>query len=794
MKIFADIYLYNTKKEDILYNINTSLSTILKDADEFIKIVYKEKEYENLVIKWSELNNIFNKYGDIPLFKLLRLQKKFKICYGGYIKFRVTYNTKELINLFVNNKIANNETMDKFFLVYKYILKYLTNEDIINLSLINKMSYSVLLSNKLFDLNIHIKNSCYDNDEELKKYMNFNKFFGVGLYEVKKLGCFLGDKYIYLLIQSIETYNVEIMKLNKDNIDEHEIIFRDCWTNYYMINNNIFQIKFTKEKIKLNKIDKNDEINFISINASNLGDDFDSEYFYYYTETKDIFLITSELKMYKYNKGKKKLKLFLDESKKYKKFKLFVSKCKIRTYWKYYKFIKDKFFLSLNKFYIYDILKKAEIIAFPEIRGVENVQKINKYYYIIDYRFEYLLNEKDFEINFKFKKYHNDLCCNCLLRIDPFLNLMQITPNDYISRVNNININEEKNIRYNYDIKLNNLYIKFNDKYLCSDYYNDKEALYIKLYDIIQNRYNNNDYNLIKSKKTIRISMNKFIKNIKFEKDIKEKFKKEIINNIKCHLYFNELGDFIININEYFWIYQHIDNCINNNINNNDIEEPLNKYNKIMIKSNDIIRFHNIIFYDKVLIIWKHKSLKILYYYLNTNDIKLKDASKEEKNKINRNVKILSLANLKNNIKDIDIKIPLFLFHSDHKLFLITNFSEENKSYELLELLIKEDKIILIDNFQIKIDGKLKTLNDDEYFIFAKFILNQKYLVIFTSSSIYLFYENKKNTYEEIKRKEHSIVGYFQVRQLLDKETCFIVQDDRIKDCLFFDISLWIQK
>ena len=161
----------------------------------------------------------------------------------------------------------------------------MTIKERLNLSLINKNSYKIFLEKKLFQSDITFKNICLDEEEEHKKLINFKKLFGghsLGLYEVKKLGMYIGEKYIYLLIQSIETYNVEILKLNKTNIEEHEIIFRDNWTNYYLFDNTVYQIKNTKEKTKLNKIDKNEEINFISINVTNLGDEFDSEYFYYY--------------------------------------------------------------------------------------------------------------------------------------------------------------------------------------------------------------------------------------------------------------------------------------------------------------------------------------------------------------------------------------------------------------------------------------------------------------------------------------------------------------------------------
>jgi len=782
MKILADFYLYNEKNEKASYYMNTKLSKIIKDSDEFIKTTDKDINFEILVIKWSDLYELLNKEGDIPLFKLLKIQKKFKICYGGYIKFRIIYETKEQKTIFENsNNIKNNS--NKFFLVYNSISKYLTKEEIINLALINKHSYKIFLDNKIFKTELSFNNRCFDEDEDQNKLVNFKKLFGgpsMGLYEIKKLGMYIGVKYIYLLLQSIETYNVEIMRLNKTDIKEHEIIFRDNWTNYYIFENTIYQIKYTKEKTKLNKINKEDEINFISINVSNFGDDFDSEYFYYYIETKEIYIVTSELKIYKYNKSKKKLKLFFDESRKLKKFKSFTSLCKIRNYWKYYKFIKNKFFLSLLRFHIFDITNKNEIISFPEIRGVESVQKIEKFYYVIDYRFIYLLEEKSFEIKYKFKKYNNDFCCNTLLRIDPLLNYMQTTINDYII---NSNI-DSKNKKWNKKMKLKNLFYKFNDKFLCSDYFNDKEALYIKLYGLKEN-------NSIESIKKIRIDTRKFIKRLNFEENIKDKYKNEIINNLKLHLFFNGLGDFIINMEEYFWIYCYNDEIMKKNIINKNIEENhIFSYNKIIIKSNETIRFHNVIFYDKILIVWKQKSLKILFYELNINDINNKKL-KEEKNKFNSNVKILSLEDIE--VEDVEMETPIFIFHSYHKLFLINNFSEDDKIYNLYEIKIEKEKVILVNSFIIKINID-ENISNDESIIFAKFILYQKYFVIFSSYALYLYKidENNKNIYNQIKRKEHNIIGYFHVKELLEEETSFIVQDDRTKDCYFYDVSPWL--
>ena len=87
-----------------------------------------------------------------------------------------------------------------------------------------------------------------------------------------------------------------------------------------------------------------------------------------------------------------------------------------------------------------------------------------------------------------------------------------------------------------------------------------------------------------------------------------------------------------------------------------------------------------------------------------------------------------------------------------------------------------------------------ENISNDESIIFAKFILSQKYFVIFSSYALYLYKidENNKNTYNQIKRKEHNIIGYFHVKELLEEETFFIVQDDRTKDCYFYDVSPWL--
>ena len=165
----------------------------------------------------------------------------------------------------------------------------------------------------------------------------------------------------------------------------------------------------------------------------------------------------------------------------------------------------------------------------------------------------------------------------------------------------------------------------------------------------------------------------------------------------------------------------------------------------------------------------------------------------ESKKKFNQNVKVLLLEDIEDESKDIYIETPIFLFHSFNKLFLISSFSEENKTYDLFEINIVNDKVILNKIFLIEMNKK-EIIQKDEILMYAKFILDLKYLVIFTSHAIYLFKNDDKqnNIYKEIKRKRHYIIGYFNVRQLNDEETCFMTQDDREKKSMFFDVFPWI--
>ena len=180
MKILLNFYFRNTKKENIEYDKYITLSKIIEHINKFIQEEDQTINFDSLVTKWSDLNNILNKYGDIPLFKLIKLKNKFKVCYGGYIKFIVLYNKIEIITLFqnhYNNNINNKNHLNEFYLTENFILKYLSNEDLINLALINKYSYSLIKNNILFNKEIYFKNNIDNKEEEENKIINFKKFF-----------------------------------------------------------------------------------------------------------------------------------------------------------------------------------------------------------------------------------------------------------------------------------------------------------------------------------------------------------------------------------------------------------------------------------------------------------------------------------------------------------------------------------------------------------------------------------------------------------------------------------------
>ena len=68
---------------------------IIEDSKNFLLSVNPTINIENLLVKWNELITIQKNEGNIPLFKLLRIQKKYKICYNGYIKFFTIYKKIE---------------------------------------------------------------------------------------------------------------------------------------------------------------------------------------------------------------------------------------------------------------------------------------------------------------------------------------------------------------------------------------------------------------------------------------------------------------------------------------------------------------------------------------------------------------------------------------------------------------------------------------------------------------------------------------------------------------------------
>ena len=59
-------------------------------------------------------------------------------------------------------------------------------------------------------------------------------------------------------------FNVNIFIYSKDN-KINEIILADEWTNDFMFNNIIYQIKYNNKKPRINKLNENKEIKLIII-------------------------------------------------------------------------------------------------------------------------------------------------------------------------------------------------------------------------------------------------------------------------------------------------------------------------------------------------------------------------------------------------------------------------------------------------------------------------------------------------------------------------------------------------
>ena len=738
MKIIANIFYNNSnlKIEDLDIKIN--IDYIIEKINEFIIKETPNVDFKNLIEKWSELEEIKKNEGNISLRQLLRKNKKFKIGYGGYIKFEINYEKIEIFdNLIIKDIKISKEKLNSYF----NILNYLNKEEINNLSQVSKKFYYIIKNYFILFQNILYHNELEKEEEnekiisEIKSNVNYEE------KQFNLLNYYQTEKNIYLLIQSSLNYNVDILKYDKEK-KISEIIFSDNWTNYFMYNHIIYQIKYDNKKPRINKLNENKEIKLIIVKITN-NDYFSIKKFYYLKEENRSFILSTNMCLYDINNKKGKIKLTIDLSKHYNNFIKFSEHCKIREYNTFYKFINELLFISLKSFYIYNIMNKRLLNHFPQLRGVEEVFKINTYFYIRNYRNVFLLSIDTYEILYTFNKYYSNLCINSFLEIDGNLNFFQTNQNNFILNKGNINI--QKN------------FIKFNDNWFCYNYYNNDKFLTFNMINI-------DEYKIIQEQK-IQFRMDRFIKKLEFKKEIKEKIKRELKNKIKPEIFMNGKGILIINIGENYWFFKY------------SKENYYQKFKRICLKTNLTFEYYNIILTSNYFIIWTDSSYKILFYKMNEDS----------------DMKMLSMEKIEEENETISLESPIFIFSYKDEIYLLSTFNSKYFSFLITKINFLEDEVEVIGNIENHVILKSFLTNKDEKIIYCNFILQKKYLIIFSSIYIYITkYDSISKSFLTIYNKEFKTYGKVNIKQLNGFEFEYLVYEINNNTCKYLNIEKYL--
>ena len=738
MRIIVNIFYNNSNLRIEDLNININLDDIIKKVKEFIVKETPNIDFKNLIEKWSELEDIKKNEGNISLRQLLRKNKKFKIGYGGYIKFEIYY---EKIEVFTNLKIKDFQISKEKLNTYFHIINYLNKDEINKLSQVSKKfyyiikNYFILFQNVLYDNSLRKEKEREKIISEIKSNINYEE------KQFNLLNYYQTEKNIYLLIQSSLNYNVDIIKYDKEK-KTSEIIFSDQWTNYFMYNNIIYQIKYDNKKSKINKLNENKEIKLIIVKIT-INDYFSIKNFYYLKEENRSFILSTNMCLYDINNRKGKIKLTIDLSKQYKNYLEFSEHCKIREYNTFYKFINQLLFISLKSFYIYNIMNKRLLNHFPQIRGIEEVFKINTYFYIRNYRNIFLLSNDTYEILYTFNKYYSNLCINNFLEIDGNLNYFQTNQNNFIHNKGNINI--QKN------------YIKFDDNWFCYNYYNNDKFLTFNMINI-------DEYKIIKEEK-IQFRMDRFIKKLEFKKEIKEKIKKEIKSKIKPEIFMNGKGILIINLGEYYWFFKY------------SKENYYQKFKRICLKTNLTFEYHNIIITSNYFIIWTDSSYKILFYEM----------------KEDTDMKMLSMENIEEENEVISLESPIFIYSYKDEIYLLSTFNSKYFSFLIHKIIFIDNEVQLIGNIENHVILKSFLINKDEKIIYCNFLLQKKYLIIFSSIYIYITkYDSISKSFLTIFKKEFKTFGKIYIKQLNKSEYEYLIYDINNNKCKYLNIEKYI--
>lgn len=745
MKIIASIYYNNSIHTIKTYTLGTKIENVNEDVKQFILSQTPKIDYDNLIIQWSDLIKYQQNYPETTLRCLLRDHQKMKIGYGGYIRFNLLYEHIEIYDNLLLSESPNNK-LNKCFL---NVMPYLTYQDNFNLSLSSKRFYKFVFIYNFKEKRFLIKNQLDTNsitqstNESLKlpfsSYQD-NKYF--------LLGSFIGEHSSYYLLQSLSSYNVDIIKV--DNIDstKQEVIFSDEWTNYFINHNIIYQFKYENKKPSINKINQNEkdyEIKFVTIKSSNnpciLGD-FSIEQFYAYQPFKSFILTTNKI-LYEIKNKKSKLLLLFDFSLQYKKFLAFSNHCKIRQYNTFVKFIGEYMFISQRKFHIVNILNKRTMNEFPTIKGVDLVTSLNReYFFVRNHNSCFLISKKNFEIEKQFVRGHTNLCVNELNIIDPVLNVLS-------SAI--LKKNEKNDI-----LKKEDLLVKFNESFFCYNWYNTNRFLYVKLISTTN------------KEKVIQLSMEKYVKKITKNVDIKTKIK--LIQNIKPTVLINRYSGLVVAVNEYYWFYKQ---C---NIMNNFC---LKKIKCICVKTNLTFSFHNYIFTKDKFLIWSENSYKILYFELNEDS----------------EMKMLDLEELEENNDLFTLNDPIFLFQQNNNIYLVTSYSDyfsffvNQISFSTSGIILEKAKQNEKNKFLLSLEGY--SIDQKKEKIIYINIISENNIIIFTSTSIYIDkYDPISKGYFTHHAIKHVINSEFYIRKISTSEGKYLAYCEDV--VLYYNLEKYI--
>lgn len=752
MKIIAAIYYNNSIHTIETYTLATKIENVIEDVKQFILSQTPKIDYDNLIIQWSELIKYQQHYPEITLRCLLRAHQKMKIGYGGYIRFNLHY---EHIEIYDNLPLSESPT-NKFIKCFMHIMPYLTYQDNFNLSLSSKRFYKFVFVYNFKERNFLIQNQLDVNSIMESIDGNNSSKLPFTSYPDNKyilLGSFIGDHSSYYLVQSLSSYNVDIIKVDNLNPTKQEVIFSDEWTNYFINHNVIYQFKYENKKPSINKIKENEkeyEIKLFIIKSVNnpciLGD-FSIEQFYAYQPFKSFILTTNKI-LYEINNKKSKLILLFDFSLQYKKFVTFSNHCKIRQYNTFVKFIGEYMFISQRKFHIVNILNKRTMNEFPTIKGVDLVTNLNReYFFVRNHNSCFLISKKNFEIEKQFVRGYTNLCVNELNIIDPVLNVLSSTIIKKKSK------NEKNDI-----LKKEDFLVRFDESFLCYSCYNTNRFLYVKL---ISNR---------NKEKVIQLSMEKYFKKITKNVDIKTK--KILIQNIKPKVLINRYGGLVVAVNEYYWFYKQCNISLDNFC--------LKKLKCICVKTNLSFSYHNYIFTKDKFLIWSENSYKILYFELK-EDSEMKMLDLEELEEENEN-------------DSFTLNDPIFLFQHNNNIYLITSYSASSSfcvnkiSFSTSGITLAESKENERNKFLLSLQGY--SIDQNEKIIYMNFI-SANNIVVFTSTSIYIGkYDPISKSYFTHHVIKHVMHSDFYVRQLSTSENKYLAYCEDVM--LYYNLEKYI--